>query len=106
MLRQCLVCWNTAATISGAEAEPGMQDSVDMLVSFVEQSDGPTAAQLVNIAQAILPIKVLNVHSALSRKLDIHSGSGKHHFQSCTGFLEFPCISNLPSSMSVLLAKH
>ena len=62
LLRQCLACWNTAATVGGAEAEPGMQDSVEMLVSFVEQSDGPTAAQLVDIAQAILPKEMLRLH--------------------------------------------
>jgi len=52
LLRQCLACWNIGA--AGGEAgaqDSGRQDTVEMLVAFVEQSDGPSAAQIVDIAQ-------------------------------------------------------
>jgi hypothetical protein len=35
--------------------DTAMQDTVEMLVAFVEQSDGPSAAQIVDIAQVLRP---------------------------------------------------
>lgn len=52
LLRQCLACWNMGAAGSDVGAQDtAMQDTVEMLVAFVEQSDGPSAAQIVDIAQ-------------------------------------------------------
>ncbi len=57
MLRQCLACWNMGAAGDEAGAQSSArQDTVEMLVGFVEQSDGPTAAQIVDIAQVYLSL--------------------------------------------------
>ena len=62
LLRQCLACWNLGAAGGEAAQESTRQDTVEMLVAFVDQSDGPTAAQIVDIAQ-------VSSHSCMSRSL-------------------------------------
>lgn len=45
LLKQCLACWNV-------NSEPGSEiDTVDRLAGFVQQSQGPSAVQIVDIAQ-------------------------------------------------------
>lgn len=52
LLKQCLACWNLGQSSSEAGLqETAVQDTVEMLVSFVEQSQGPSAADIVDIAQ-------------------------------------------------------
>ena len=52
LLKQCLACWNLGSSSSEAGLqESAVQDTVEMLVSFVEQSHGPSAADIVDIAQ-------------------------------------------------------
>ena len=52
LLKQCLACWNQGQSSSEAGLqETAVQDTVEMLVSFVEQSQGPSAADIVDIAQ-------------------------------------------------------
>ena len=55
LLRQCLACWNLGAAGGEAAQESTRQDTVEMLVAFVDQSDGPAAAQIVDIAQVPPP---------------------------------------------------
>ena len=52
LLKQCLACWNVGSAQNEAVVQDSaVQDTVEMLVGFVAQSEGPSAADIVDIAQ-------------------------------------------------------
>ena len=51
LLKQCLACWGAGLTAHREEDAADSQDAIEKLVAFVEQGEGPTGSQIIDIAQ-------------------------------------------------------